>query len=566
MSNSSHPEKKHRPDHGRGGNSYQGQHRRGSRRRRKTPTPPPKADEASIASVRAKLSDAEYVVFDIETTGGNPEKNGITEIFAVKYKDGVPGGTFYSLVNPKIPIPPIVRRMTGINNQMVREAPTIDAVMPGFVEFIGNDILVSHNTIGDMKFIRYFAKEVCGNEVQNFFLCTHLLVEKLAKEAPDKSLRGLAEYFKLASGDLHRAEADAYVTLELFKVLLGRLVERRITLVEEAIRLQGDLDSGVRLGWGIPPARLENIPQQPGVFQMLDLDRKVLFASSCHHLDREIRKIRLLDQLPRGLLRVALKSYDLKCDPYPSLFAAMLAEGELMHRQAMAYDPYSWHQRVIFGILFSRGPEGIKVSVGTMEDGVVLAIGPVRDRRQASEYLDGIAQAFGRESAKDLVMSEQDFTTIRASLEGNLSTLIASEKKRRGSIGMWFRPSSRRSVDKKIATLEALAKVPALLRAESMLENSGVLAIPEGKTNTSWQIYPIYRGRPLAAFPLKGDLEPRLRDPKVLGQIRERLSVAQANGAVKDEEAFRINATLWMIYNGRNEGRFVSLAELESLP
>ena len=65
------------------------------------------------------LDQGNYIVFDIETTGGNPDKNGITEIFAIKYSGGEAGDTFYSLVNPRIPIPPIVRRMTGINNKMV---------------------------------------------------------------------------------------------------------------------------------------------------------------------------------------------------------------------------------------------------------------------------------------------------------------------------------------------------------------------------------------------------------------------------------------------------------------
>ena len=60
---------------------------------------------------------------------------------------------FYSMVDPEMRIPPIVRRMTGITNQMVRGAPTIDVIMPKFVEFCANHILVSHNTIGDLTLV-----------------------------------------------------------------------------------------------------------------------------------------------------------------------------------------------------------------------------------------------------------------------------------------------------------------------------------------------------------------------------------------------------------------------------
>ena len=538
--------------------------RRGQKRRKKPQVGGPAPDAASLLSVRSTLEDAEYVVFDIETTGGNPEKNGITEIFAVKYKNGEPGETFYSLVNPQIPIPPIVRRMTGINNQTVRDAPLIAQVMPGFVEYAGNGILVSHNTIGDMKFLRYFAKEVCGVEMGNFFLCTHLLVEKLAKEAPDKSLRGLAEHFQLDSGDLHRAEADAYVTLDLFKVLKGKLLERNIVLVEEAIRLQGDLDSGVRLGWGIPPERLENVPQQPGVFQMLDLEKKVLFASSSYHLDREIRKIRLFDQLPRGLLRVALKSYDMKYDPQPTFFAAMLAEAQLLEKHKLAFDPYSWHQRLMFGIMFSKDVEGYRMFVGNFEPGVIIAVGPVRDRRQASEYVEAIALVFKKEVSKaGVILSADEFAIVKTSLTGELKQTIDTEKKKRKSLKMWFSPSTRKVLDAQIDLMEGLAKVQQMPRAELMLNRSGVLAVGEGKNRGNWTLYPVAKGRPLEPFTLKGDLDTKLREPKQLADLKARLAAANVGDTVQQGEAHKINAALWMIYNGRSESRFFPISELE---
>jgi DNA polymerase III epsilon subunit family exonuclease len=538
--------------------------RRGQKRRRKPQVGGPAPDAASLLSVRSSLLDAEYIVFDIETTGGNPEKNGITEIFAVKYKNGEPGETFYSLVNPQIPIPPIVRRMTGINNQTVRDAPLIAQVMPGFVEYAGNGILVSHNTIGDMKFLRHFAKEVCDIEMGNFFLCTHLLVEKLAKEAPDKSLRGLAEHFKLDSGDLHRAEADAYVTLDLFKVLMGKLLERKIVLVEEAIRLQGDLDSGVRLGWGIPPESLENVPQQPGVFHLLDLEKKVLFASSSYHLEREIKKIRLFDQLPRGLLRVALKSYDIKYDPQPTFFAAMLAESHLLEKQKLAFDPFSWHQRLMFGVMFVKDPDGHRMFVGNFEPGVTIAIGPVRDRRQASEYVEAVAGVFQKEVTKaGVLLAPDEFSIIKSSLCGDLKPLIDTEKRKRKSLKMWFSPSTRKVLDTQIHLMESLTKIQPLPRAEMMLNKTGVLAVGEGKNRGNWSLYPIEKGRPLEPFSLKGDLDGKLREPKQLANLKDRLSAAKIGDTVQAGETHKINAALWMIYNGRSESRFFPLAELE---
>ena len=83
-------------------------------------------------------AEAEIIVFDIETTGGNPERNGLTEFCGIKIHNGEILDEFHSLINPEIPIPPIVRKMTGINDKMVKNAPKIDEVMPKILKFIAS--------------------------------------------------------------------------------------------------------------------------------------------------------------------------------------------------------------------------------------------------------------------------------------------------------------------------------------------------------------------------------------------------------------------------------------------
>src|SRR5690606_38823290 len=158
-------------------------------------------------------------------------------------------------------------------------------------------------------------------------------------------LKGLAEYFKLARGELHRAEADAYVTLELFKVLQGRLTERSVTRVDEAIRMQGDLESGMRLGWAVDLAALGEIPAGPGVFYLYDHERKLLFLSSAMQLNREIPKLKAYAQLPRQLLRLVLKSYDIQVSRAANPYAAMLEECEALQTHKLSFHPANWHQR-----------------------------------------------------------------------------------------------------------------------------------------------------------------------------------------------------------------------------
>ena len=520
----------------------------------------------TLSRIKVSLEQGSYIVFDIETTGGNPEKNGITEIFAIRYDGGEIKDTFYSLVNPCIPIPPIVRRMTGINNQMVRNAPRIEEVMPSFIKFIDRDVLVSHNTIGDMKFVRYFAQQACDVTLDNFYLCTHLLVEKLASEAPDKSLKGLAEFFELAKGELHRAEADAYVTLELFKVLLGRLAAHSVRRIDEAIRLQGDLESGMRLGWGVNPKALEGVPSGPGVFYLYDHERRLLFLSSALNLEREVGKLKGFGQLPRQLLRVVLRSYDLQAHRCPNIYAALLEECEALQSHRVTFSPVNWHQRNVQALYLADDPEGLLVGVGPMEEGTRHAFGPVRDRRLATELVEGIARAFDAKSGRrGLVLPRESEAMVLALLEGRLGEQLKQLDKHRRSVKLWFKPKERQEFTRLAKTMEALLSLRVPPRLASLLDRTGILIVPDQQIGT-WQIYSLVGSRMRAVTTLRGDPEQKLRQAGFGRRLAEKIAREQAQVTAQPltmHDVNRVNATLWWLYNAKGEGRFIPLAAMD---
>ncbi|MGB8954614.1 MAG: exonuclease domain-containing protein, partial [Tumebacillaceae bacterium] len=94
-----------------------------------------------------------YVIFDLETTGFNASSDKIIDIGAVKVVDGQITETFQRLVNPGTKIPAFIQELTGITNEDVKDAPSIEDVMPEFLPFIGDAILVAHNADFDMRFI-----------------------------------------------------------------------------------------------------------------------------------------------------------------------------------------------------------------------------------------------------------------------------------------------------------------------------------------------------------------------------------------------------------------------------
>jgi DNA polymerase III epsilon subunit family exonuclease len=593
---------------GRGGRSGRGKRRKDENGPVDAVAPVPEGVRAAIES---SLAGGEFIVFDIESTGGNPERNGITEIFAVRYRNGEALDTFGSLVNPGIPIPPIVRRMTGIDNKMVRNAPRIDAVMPDFIKFIGDAVLVSHNTIGDMKFIRYFAKETTGHDVQNFFLCTHLLVERLAHEAPDKSLKGLADYFDLPRGALHRAEADSWLTLELFKVLLGKLRGRGVERILEAVRLQGDLESAMRLGWGVPRQDVDDVPGGPGVFYLHDHDGKVLFLSSATHLDREVAKLKGHGQLPRQLLRLVLRSYGLKAQRSANSFAAMLDEGRALTEHNVTFNPLGWHQRCVQALFLVEEParapaptDGasppaptptgtvLRLDVGPLEPGTTHAWGPVRDRRIAGEFLGRLAAAMGLKAGRrGLILSHEDAAIVRSFLDGTLGPELEGLKRRGRSMALWFKPSERKGLKARIAVRERLMQSQLPGKIGPMLDRMGVLVVPdkssherdrerrpeastdegrerpESRGDRGWQLHVVVGSRPVAMTPFKGDLDAKLRQ----GLAKELAEAVRAEAAklgaaatpLSAEDVYRVNAALWWIVNGRGDGRWLSASDLE---
>ena len=570
------------PEGDRGGRGRRRGGRGGGRGRSAADYVLPPTRPETLAGLKRDFDDSTFIVFDIETTGGNPEKNGITEIFALKVRGTEILSSFYSLVNPGIPIPPIVRRMTGIDNRMVRHAPKIEAVMGPFVEFIGDHVLVSHNTIGDMKFVRYFAQQARGITLDNFYLCTHLLVEKLAPTAPDKSLKGLAEHFDLDRGQLHRAEADAYVTLELFKVLRGRLTERSVTKVEQAIRLQGDMESGLRLGWGVHPESLQRAKPGPGVFFLRDHEGGLLFLSSAVSLDREVAKLAAPNQLPRQLLKLVLRSYDLEVKPSANVFAAMVDEARALGETALPVEPASLHQRQVQTLYLttdigasSPAAEGLgwRLDVGAVAKGTRWAVGPIRDRRLAIELVTAVGEIFGRPPGRTgLLLADAEAELVRLLITGQLEQARDSLKRQARSPRLWFRPSERRQLKVRLAWMDGLLGLRRPGKLLPLLDQTGVLVLPDHLSG-GWQIHHVIQSLPVALETVGAgvpDAAAPLPGSPVLGrELVERLRSRLAGEAgltppQSAEGSLLTNAVLWWLWNRQSEGHFYHVDELEA--
>ena len=173
-----------------------------------------------------------FVVFDLETTGIGAKSNEIIEIGAVRIEDGKMTDTYSRFVNPLRPIPYQIQELTGINDSMVADAPTIDSILPEFLEFCGNSVMVAHNAGFDMGFIEQKAKDR-GITTDFTVIDTVAVARAVLTDLKRYKLDTIAKKLGVSLENHHRAVDDATATAEIFLKLVAKLEEKEITTLEQ---------------------------------------------------------------------------------------------------------------------------------------------------------------------------------------------------------------------------------------------------------------------------------------------------------------------------------------------
>ena len=188
--------------------------------------------QTSVYNPKNQNLDTEYCVLDIETTGLSFRTEKITEFGAIKIKNGEIIDTFECFVNPEKPIPYEVIKVTHITDDMVRDAETIEQVLPKFLEFIGDDVLVAHNANFDIGFIRHFA-ELQGYKLNNTYIDTLALARDMFPDYKKHKLGIIADNLGIRVDVAHRALDDVKTLVKVFEVMIKKLKEKGVTTVNE---------------------------------------------------------------------------------------------------------------------------------------------------------------------------------------------------------------------------------------------------------------------------------------------------------------------------------------------
>jgi DNA polymerase-3 subunit epsilon len=269
-----------------------------------------------------------YAILDIETTGGQFNEEGITEIAIYKFDGHEIVDQFISLVNPEIAIQPFVVKLTGINNAMLQSAPKFFEVAKRIIEMTSDCVLVAHNADFDYRILRTEFRRL-GYDFTLKTLCTVELSKKLLPEQPSHSLGKLVRALGIPMADRHRASGDAMATVKLFKMLLDKDSEKKI--IKDFIKL--------KIEKGIAPKLvdiLNSLPTVTGVYYIYNESGNLIYIGKSKNIKKRINQH--FTGITTSAKKIQQEVYTVTYSETGSELVALLKESEEIKKNKPKYN------------------------------------------------------------------------------------------------------------------------------------------------------------------------------------------------------------------------------------
>ena len=341
--------------------------------------------QRSFDDLGTPLSAITFCVVDLETTGGSPAESAITEIGAVKVRCGEVQGTFQTLVNPGQPVPAFIRLLTGLSDQMLRDAPSIEQVLPAWIEFARDSVLVAHNARFDTSFLNAALMRLDYPAMTNRVIDTAALARKtLAGEVPNNKLDTLARYLRCAHQPTHRAYADALATTDVLHHLIERASGWGVTTLEDLLAL-----SFTRMDATMSKIRLtDDFPNAIGVYRFKASGNRTLYVGKATDLRSRVRSYFYGD--PRRQIRNLLReTQTITFETHASTLEAEIAEARAIARELPPYNRAGKKRGAWYLKLALRKNPRLSAARSPKEDGA-LYIGPFSGQKTVRLLIDAV--------------------------------------------------------------------------------------------------------------------------------------------------------------------------------
>jgi DNA polymerase III subunit epsilon len=344
--------------------------------------------QRSFDDLGTPLAEVTFCVVDLETTGSSADRCQITEIGAVKVRGGEVLGTFQTLVDPGCAIPPTISVLTGLTDAMVARAPTIDHVLPAFLEFCGGAVLVGHNVRFDLGFLQAALRRWGGPLLGNQRLDTLALSRRLlADEVPNHRLASLAERLGLPHRPSHRALDDAWATVDLLHLLIERATAWGVTGLDDLLHLPTLA--------GHPQSRklrlTASLPRSPGVYLFQDAGGGTLYVGKATDLRARVRSYFSSDTR-RKVAQLLRETQRIEHRVCRSTLEAEVLELRLIQTLQPRFNRRGRRPRtpVYIRLTDERFP---RLSIVRSPDGRGRHLGPLGSRREAERVIEAIHTA-----------------------------------------------------------------------------------------------------------------------------------------------------------------------------
>lgn len=328
-----------------------------------------------------------YAIIDIETSGGNPARDKITEIAVILHDGNEVVRDYTTLINPECRIPYHISALTGITNEMVANAPRFYEIARDLVEITHDAVFVAHNVSFDYNFIRNEFKRL-GYEYKRDQLCTVRLSRKLLPGHRSYSLGRLCEDLSIEVHGRHRAYGDALATATLFSLLLRKEQDEGVRYITGGNALPKDVHPS------LDPQLLKKLPEAPGVYYFYNQQLELIYIGKSKNIHSRVMS-HFSNQSTGKAIRMRADIADISYEITGSELIALLKESEEIKKFKPLYNRTQRRSLFRYGLYSERNAGGyIKFSLRKTSETDTLPLLSFTGKAEATTFLNRIIDQF----------------------------------------------------------------------------------------------------------------------------------------------------------------------------
>lgn len=324
------------------------------------------------------IKNQRFAVVDIETSGGDPRRERITEIAIFIVQDGAIVEEFSTLLNPERPIPSYITKLTGITNEMVSNAPKFFEIAKRVVEITQDAIFVGHNVGFDYSFVQNEFKRL-GYTYRRVTFDTVKMSRKLLPGHASYSLGNLCADLGIILEGRHRAAGDARATVELFNLLLDKVDDEEITTA-----------TGITKVFGKNIARMlfETLPEEVGVYYLHDADGNVIYIGKSTNIAKRTLT-HFANYKDKKALEMCARVVDISYEVTNSELLALLLEDIEIKRHQPIFNRLQRRKSSEYGLYTAYNDDGylMLTIVKKSKNGILVANFPSVQKAKKTLYM-----------------------------------------------------------------------------------------------------------------------------------------------------------------------------------